>query len=69
MGFFRKQEEQLAIRLLKWRYSNSGQAEPPQEMLQKMAAEVVDDAHRIAKQRGRNVLVILKEMLEDMKKR
>ncbi len=68
MGFFRKQEEQMAIRILRWHYSKSDQPEPDEGLLQRKASEVVDEAHRIAAQRGRNVLIILKEMFEDIKK-
>ena len=68
MGFFRKQEEQMALRYLKWHYSKSDQPQPAEEILREKAAQVVNEAHRIAGQRGRNVLGILKEMLEDVKK-
>lgn len=68
MGFFKKQEEQMALRYLRWHYTRSGQSEPPSEILNRKAAEIVNDAHRIAKERGRNVLFILKEMLENLKK-
>ena len=68
MGFFRKQEEQMALRVLRWHYSKFDQAEPDEDLLQRKSSEVVDEAHRIAAQRGRNVLVILKEMLADIKK-
>lgn len=69
MGFFRQQEEQMALRLLKWQYSKTDQPEPALDILKDKAADVVDEAHRIAKERGRNVFFILKEMLEEIKKR
>lgn len=68
MGFLRKQEEQMALRYLRWHYSKSGQSGPPEDWLHCKAKEVVEEAHRIAKQRGHNVLVILKEMLAEIKK-
>ena len=68
MGFIRKQEEQMALRYLRWHYSKSGQSEPSDELLNRKAKEVVNEAHRIAKHRGRNVLVILKEMLAEIKR-
>ena len=68
MGFLRKQEEQMALRYLRWHYSKSSQPEPSAEVLALKAKEVVDEAHRIAKHRGRNVLIILKEMLAEIKK-
>ena len=36
--------------------------------LEKQAARFVEDAHRIARERGRNVISILKEMVNDIKK-
>lgn len=69
MGFFRRQEEQMALRYLKWHYSKSDQPEPSPEALQSKSSEIVDEAHLIAAQRGRNVLSILKEMLEEIKKK
>ena len=68
MGFLRKQEEQMALRYLRWHYSKSSQSEPPENLLHRKAKEVVDEAHRIAKQRGHNGLVILKEMLTEIRK-
>jgi hypothetical protein len=32
------------------------------------AARIVDEAHRIARQRGKNVLAIIKELIADLKK-
>jgi len=37
--------------------------------LERHAAGIVDDAHRIARERGRNVMSIIKEMVADIKKR
>jgi hypothetical protein len=68
LGLLRKQEEQMALRYLRWHYSKSNQPEPSAEVLALKARAVVDEAHRIAKRRGRNVLVILKEMLTEIKK-
>ncbi len=69
MGFFRKQEENMAVRLLAWRYERMNVQAPPMEQLQAHARQLVDDAHRIAKERGRNVVSILKDLVEDIKKR
>ena len=68
MGFIRQQEERLAIRYLEWQYQRSNQPVPSAEILQIKAAEIVEEAHRIARKRGRNVLSIIKEMVEDIKK-
>ena len=68
MGFIRQQEERLAVRLLIWQYQRLKIPVPAMEALEKQAARFVEDAHRIARDRGRNVVSILKETITDMKK-
>ena len=68
MGFIRQQEERLAVRLLIWQYRRINVSVPAMEDLEKQAARLVEDAHRIARERGRNVKSILKEMIHDIKK-
>ncbi|MCG6972172.1 MAG: hypothetical protein LJE66_03415 [Desulfobacterales bacterium] len=68
MGFIRQQEERLAVRLLIWQYQRLKIPVPAMEALEKQAARFVEDAHRIARDRGRNVVSILKEMITDIKK-
>lgn len=62
MGFIRRQEERMTIRFLIWKYQKMNIEIPPDSELQKQASKIVDDAHRIAKERGSNVLDILKEL-------
>ena len=69
MGFIRRQEERLAIRLLIWQYQRINRPGPAMEELEIHAARLVGDAHKIAKERGRNVLGILKELIADIRKR
>ncbi len=69
MGFFRKQEEKLAARLLKWKYQSMNSPGPDPAALKQHAARVVDDAHRIARERGSNVISIIKELIAEIKKR
>ena len=69
MGFIRQQEEKLAIRLLTWRYQKMNIAVPPMPELEHQASKLVDDAHRIAKERGRNVISIMKDLVEDLKRK
>jgi len=69
MGFFRKQEEKLAVRLLKWKYQSMNAPIPDPAVLKQHAARVVDDAHRIARERGSNVISIIKELVTEVKKR
>ncbi len=67
MGFIRQQEERLAIRLLIWQYQRMNISVPAIEELEHQAPNLVEDAHRIARERGRNVMSILKEMIADIK--
>ena len=69
MGFIRQQEVKMAVRLLSWQYQRLNIAVPPEKELQLRAEQLVEDAHRIARERGRNVLSILKEMVQNIKKR
>jgi hypothetical protein len=69
LGFFRQQEEKLAIRLLTWKYQRMNMTLPIQSELEQQAAKLVDDAHRIAQERGRNVMTIMKELVEDLRKK
>jgi hypothetical protein len=41
---------------------------PPVSELQRLASNIVDDAHRIARERGQNVISSIKELIGDMKK-
>lgn len=61
MGFIRRQEEKFARQLLQWQYEKNGQVAPDLATLQHRARLLVDDAHRIARERGGNILTILKE--------
>jgi hypothetical protein len=69
MGFIKEQQVKLALRLLAWRYEKAGQPLPKPAVLQSHARELVDDAHRIARERGGNVLSILKQMANDALRR
>jgi hypothetical protein len=63
MGFIRKQEEKFARKMLELRYRQEGLPLPDEAALAEHAARVVDEAHRIAKERGGNVLSIVKEIM------
>jgi hypothetical protein len=69
MGFIRQQEKRLAVRLLTWQYQRMNIPVPAMEELEQQAARFVDDAHRIARERGRNVMSILKETIGDLKQK
>ena len=63
MGFIRQQEENLAMRLLRWQYQKNNTPEPDPLVLKNQAGRIVDDAHRIARERGSNILSIRKSKL------
>ncbi len=69
MGFIRQQEEKMAVRLLTWRYQKMDIAVPATAELQHQASKLVEDAHKIARERGRNVISIMKDLVEDLKRK
>lgn len=68
MGFIRQQEEKIAMRFLTWQYQKLDQAVPGNAELARQAARIVDEAHRIARERGSNVISIMKDLIADIKK-
>ena len=69
MGFIRQQEERLAVRFLSWQYEKLKKPIPNEAEIADQAAKIVDEAHRIARERGSNVVSIIKELIEDLKKK
>ena len=69
MGFIRNQEEKLAVRFLRWQYQKQGLAAPAEEELLRQAARIVAEAHRIGRQRGGNLLDIMKDLVGDFLKK
>jgi hypothetical protein len=67
MGFIREQQKRLAIRFLTWQYEKKNLPMPSRVELERHASGIVEDAHRIARERGRNVMSIIKEMIADLK--
>jgi hypothetical protein len=68
MGFIRQQEEKLAVRFLSWQYEKLKKPIPAEAELASQAAKIVAEAHRIGRERGRNVLSIIKDLIADIKK-
>jgi hypothetical protein len=68
MGFIRRQEERLAIRFLVWQRQRMNLVVPPLPQLEVQAGKIVDEAHRIARETGGNVVSIIKELINDLKK-
>jgi hypothetical protein len=69
MGFLRSQQEAMAIRFLTWQYQKNQVPLPPEAELKLQAETLVADAHRIARERGQNVLAIIKEMAQEIRKK
>lgn len=68
MGFFRQQEERLAVRFLTWRHQKLNLPVPDEAELKLQAAQIVEEAHRIARERGQNVIAIIKDLVDEIKK-
>ncbi len=68
MGFFRQQEERMAVHYLTWQYQKRNLPVPMLAEMELHAKKIVDEAHRISAERGRNVMGIIKELIEDLKK-
>jgi len=68
MGFIRQQEEKIAMRFLNWQYQKLDQPVPDDVELVRQAARIVEEAHRIARERGSNVISIMKDLIADIKK-
>jgi hypothetical protein len=69
MGFFRQQEERLALRFLNWQYQKMKKPVPDDDELKLQASKIVAEAHRIARERGRNVIAIIKDLVDDIMKK
>jgi len=69
VGFIKQQEEKMAVRLLTWRYQKMDITVPAEAELQRQASKLVDDAHKIARERGRNVISIIKDLVDDLKRK
>jgi hypothetical protein len=69
IDFVKRQEERLALRLLKWHYQRSNAPEPPERELEIRSAQIVAEAHRIARERGKNVISILRELIGNLKQK
>ena len=68
MGFIRQQEERLAVRFLTWQYQKLNKPLPDNAELERQATIIVEEAHRIGRERGRNVISIMKELVNELKK-
>jgi len=69
MGFIRQQEEKLAAKFLRWQYEKQKLLLPAEADLMTQAARIVDEAHRIARERGGNLFEIMKELVRDFLKK
>ena len=68
-GFIRRQEENMAIRFLEWKYEKENLPLPSHSEVEKQAEKIVDEAHRVARERGKNILSIIKELVSNYTKK
>ena len=68
LGFLKQQEKKIALRLLAWQYQRQKMPLPGIAELENQAERVVGEAHKIARERGQNVLAIIKELVADIRK-
>jgi len=54
---------------LRWQHEKQKVPMPPESEIQRNAGRIVEDAHRIAKERGGNLLDIMKELVQDFLKK
>jgi len=69
MGFIREQEESLTRKLLRWQYQRMGRPLPDDSAVEQHASRIVEDAHRIARERGQSVLAIVRELVHDLRRK
>ena len=59
----------MAIRFLVSKYQRMNRVAPGISNLHIQAGRIVDDAHRIARERGGNIISVIKELVDDLKKK
>lgn len=55
------------MRFLQWQYEKQKMPLPAADQLSRQAERLVDEAHRIARKRGQNVIAIVKELVKEIK--
>ena len=68
LKFVKQQEQKLAMRLLAWHYEKNAMLMPSPSELSQQADRLVNDANHIARERRRNVLSIIKELVGEIRK-
>jgi hypothetical protein len=69
MGFIRRQEEKLAARLILWHQAQNQLPPLTPEALAQKSAALVDEAHRVGRRRGKNLVAIMKDLVADILKK
>ena len=59
----------MAARLIQWHQQQQADEPLSPEVLAQKASVLVDEAHRVARHRGKNLLTIMKEMVADVLKK
>jgi hypothetical protein len=66
MGFIKNQERKMGIRILKWQYTKMNRIAPGLAELEEQADKIIAQAHEIARQRGRNLVSIIKDLARNI---
>jgi hypothetical protein len=61
LSHLRQSELKLARSILRWKFQKEGRPPPKNGELDAAASRLLDEARKIARQRGKNLLDILKE--------
>jgi ketopantoate reductase len=69
MGFWQKQQVNAAARYLRWHYEKKNADIPEPAELERQAENLVAHARQIARRTGRNVLVIVKDLVDEIKRK
>lgn len=69
MGFIRRQEEKMAARLIQWHLQQQSRAPLSPDELSAKAVLLVDEAHRVARKRGKNLMTIMRDLVSDIMKK
>ena len=64
----RSAEKELTKGLIKWRFKRAGQVPPDEETLDRGSEKVVDEAHRVIKERGKNIFDEFKQAKKEFLK-
>jgi len=66
--FYKTSGRAFSNPFLVWKYQKMNLVVPGNPTLQSQGSKIVDEAHRIARERGGNIIAIIKELVNDVKR-